>query len=230
MSENIFERKLHVSRTKDGEKIPEVKGQIRKFHERMQEVNGFIGLAFFGSTLKGYSNEDSDIDCFILFDAIAEDDAVVREKITNKARAVKEEMENDGKRKIQFFVRNINPERFKRLCLEQASNEVFPTLKIAQALRTICSVVTGKKINAYRKLFADSVKSLPVSQQKLVLDKVLAEFHKQDSYGMSKFKTRRPEDYTEEILVARRKLWKDRVGRLLDLSPEMFADEDNNLK
>jgi len=134
MSErNIFERKLHILRTKEGEREPEIVKQIREFQEKMEEVEGFVGIALFGSVVKGYADESSDIDCTILYDFQGNNS--VRNQIIGKAQSIRDEMVDGKLRKINLFFEDIGIGSFKGYSYYQDSTISIFAMKLVNLCR-----------------------------------------------------------------------------------------------
>ncbi len=222
MPENIFERKLHIPRTKEGEREPEIMEQIREFHAKMEEVEGFVGIGLFGSTIKGYSDSSSDIDCIIFYDPNDKDSRQISHEIFAKADSVKEEMERTGKREVNYDVHNISARRFEGLIRGEERAFWGVPFPLENFLTAICQVTTGEKISAYRRVFMDKLKRLPSERQKEIYDLLMAFFDRVEQPGVRKLVERKPElaGRASEILAARRELWAERVHRFLGIPDE----------
>lgn len=69
ISPESFEKKLYIPRDAEGEPNREELKKIREIENILKNHPAFVGLAPFGSIIKGYSKGDSDIDINIIYDS-----------------------------------------------------------------------------------------------------------------------------------------------------------------
>ena len=129
----------------------------------------------------------------------------------------------DRKRCIGFQLQNINPEAMLH-DLEIDSTEVK-----ALALTGMVDLflkVTGAKINGYRNRIADYIGTLPPDKAEHIKNEIVDRLMRKELLRMPKLTERIPgiKEKEAELLGARKKLWRDRVEKLLkSTEPEITA-------
>jgi len=201
----MFEQKLHILR--DREESPSIKTveQIRELEKVLGECPSFVGIAIFGSQVKGYADELSDIDVDILWDS---SQGNISEEVTNPLRA----LSKDTMERVSFYYRDIN-----------LHGGVIKASDIPQ----IFSLVIGKKIEDYRARVAKKLQHENIEVQNAEVSSIVDYFMEEDRHSMDKLIERRPElaAKREQILVSRSNMWKRRVRRILGV--ELKNEQDD---
>ena len=105
-----FEKKLFIPRSREGAPNTEALEQVRELENQLKTHRAFVGLALYGSAVRGYSDESSDIDCIILYDAPSAVESMdVREELEKIANRTRDEFMLDRKKYIAYQFKNINP-------------------------------------------------------------------------------------------------------------------------
>jgi len=224
MDRERLETKLFIPRDVDGEPIAEEIAKIREIEKELANdpdfSKAFVGLASFGSLLSGYSNDskESDIDLFVLYDS--------KKTELRKFEERKEAPPSGEIKDVTLATCDINPENILaglRGWLDQC--HIDKERKIVRApvkgeprtiiaLTAMTRVVTGNKINEYRKAISEVLKELPADEVDEVREAIIENLAYSDSYNLAKRKERMPE-LTEtdhlEILEKRKEMWRARV-------------------
>ena len=219
-----FEKKLHNPRDSEGKPNADSIHQIRELEHRLATHPAFVGLGLYGSTFSGYSTEESDLDVRILYDASPGDASKsAYDELEKMANRVQDEHMIDRKRCIGFQLQNINAEAMLH-DLEIDSTEVK-----ALALTGMVDLflkVTGAKINGYRNRIADYIGTLPPDKAEHIKNEIVDRLMRKELLRMPKLTERIPgiKEKEAELLGARKKLWRDRVEKLLkSTEPEITA-------
>lgn len=227
MNRERLETKLFIPRDVNDEPNTEEIAKIRELEKEFTENpdfgGAFVGLGIFGSLLSGYSSEESDIDLVVLYDG---------KKTKPKASQIRNEVLSSGETKdVTLAVADINPENIsaglrdwlKHYYIDKehkvdralAQEEIQATIIITLAEMT--RIVTGTKINEYRKAISEFLKKMSVGESDKIKEAIIENLAESDNYRLSKRKKRMPElteaDH-QEILGKRKEMWRLRVKRV----------------
>lgn len=148
-----FSKKLYDPRNIDGDSRNETFEMIRTLHQALEKYPEFIGIDPFGSTIKGYSNGESDIDICILIDSESCD-------TEEKLDSLKSIIFGTVRETIGVFPVNIHCIPIfieKDMITDQVySPNFFGVGKLIRLFRR----VSGKKILEYRKIAVDEMREL----------------------------------------------------------------------
>lgn len=204
-----FKQKLFV--TRDVERKPNVRAlaEVRKLQEELEKYPGFIGAALFGSTVKGYSTEISDVDMKILLDP----EKFTSDKEFNALLAGIEALRRSALRGADLIVEYIDPPDIIK-DLHNNEDELGVEL-VGEQLADLLWPITGRRIEEYRALFAREIKSLSPDKQSLVfksmLEKILVDDKAKEKRATRLGLKSRKEN---EIVKARKELWKKRINSM----------------
>lgn len=221
MNLESFEKKLHIARSVEGN--PNIEGIeiIRQLEREMSKYESFVGLAPFGSTLSGYGNKESDVDVLILYDEpdINSADKSDYDKLWPRAFEWQEEMQKNG-HKVDFILQNVNLDYLLRSLKFWISDRGNLGEYVPESLEAMTRVVTGNKIEKYRKELAAKLRELDPEQKRIVADEILKSLLKRDESSLSKRKRRMPKlskEGHQKILDERTKMWRGRVQKIWNL-------------
>ena len=222
MNPEAFEKKLYNAR--DIESNPNVEGieVIREFERALGKYKSFVGLASFGSTLGGYGNKDCDIDVFILFDKPGDADAAHEDdydKLRLRAFEWQEEIQKRGI-KVDFRLQNVNPDSLIKSMKFWIGDRGTLGEYVPESLEAMTRVVTGNKIEGYRKELAVKLNELDPDQKRIVVEETMRALIKRDESSLSKRMMRMPKLSKAEhqkILDERQTLWRSRLQKIWNL-------------
>ncbi len=227
-----LETKLYVPRDVKGEPNREELKIVRDIEKELSKHSSFIGIAPFGSIISGHSIKDweynpveqkiyeSDIDLYVLCDnSKFRDEKDYLDFAETLKNTCLEESEKNNRKKIQAILEIISIQGLIRDIKHYFDGNIegFPETKLAEMSR----VITGKKIEFYRKQISDELQKLSISKQQEAVDKITESLVRRDEISLSKRKKRMPEltkREHEEILEKRKEMWQRRVQKVWGLS------------
>lgn len=239
--ENVYsikeslEKKVFVLRYLDGKPNREATTAIRKAEGELSKHPEFVGLALRGSAARGYAREDSDIDVVILYDSSRNENRKSRKnaddnnRVKERFRSLAEEIYVKTHHRVNPRFQDINP---KTLMPNERSDPDY------YKLADIFLLVTGKKIDGYRKHWSNYFNELKKTEQKPKINAIVHALADEDVRGYDKMVERisgtSPDLYNsgswrqqaqfkqgvpkyEDFKNIRYSLWKRRVRTLLKL-------------
>jgi predicted nucleotidyltransferase len=220
-----FEKKLYLARDLEGAPNHEQIEVIRALEKRLEENETFVGLAPFGSVVSGYSTKESDLDVYALYDwplGISSETWNAQ-----KIDEIKQEIEKEYGIKINFIPQNINPEHIVH-DIGLGVQKDDPGEYVATAMAEMTRIVTGKKIDEYRKTIIEYLHGLSSKQKNQLTDSIVESLARRDGYSLFKRVNRMNEFSAEEhqrILEERRRMWNQRVLKIWDLETGEIHDQ-----
>ena len=221
-----METKLYVARDIEGEPNREELEIVRKIEKELSVYPAVIGIEVFGSVVGGYGNEESDIDIRILYDnSKFEDEEAHANFLTGAMKNIFPEWRGgpfvkDGK-EIHFVPEIISADLIVKRVKTAFEGRPEDFNLFFEELASITGVVTGKKIDLYRKKIQEKLmKELSGDQQKKVAEGIIANLEINDTRSLEKKSARMPELSNEdhqEILKKRKEMWKKRVQRIWEI-------------
>ncbi len=212
MNKESFENNINIPRNIEGEPNTEVLDALRKLSSRLEQLDStVVGIAPFGSTMRGYSAEESDVDVVILIDDpeyVSRDE----EPLIRQAIEIGDEITGNHPRISIMAVYNINSKKLKEQLSYDSVNAFAPLFLTA----------TGDKINKYREHWADVFNSLPQERQEVLVNRTVDKLTHDYDLNSTKFRARAsikglgPEEL-EEIAKARKSMWEERVKGILKI-------------
>lgn len=208
-------RHLYETRDVMGDRRPEAVRIAHILHERLQDIPGFIGIDLYGSSVKGYADDSSDVDMRIIVD-----NSDIETSTADIATMIKERVEQYGKEatlSIQCSVSYVS---------QQMIQEVFQgdlekkTLKIREVV-PIFRKVTGKKIDGMRSVARDALSQIDPDKREKCIDIIATAIQVGDwDYSAyldedEKMEGRVGGERLPIVGEARKKMWKDRVAKIL---------------
>ncbi len=186
---------------------------IRDVESRFSEIPEFIGLAPFGSYTKGYANDASDFDIYVIIDAPTRELPAVDKIITS----VEEEYKQKGI-KISIHKESISTENFGT---ENASISES-TIESAESMALLTRTITGHKIGKYRELVKKKVDKMYPLKRKAFFENIVIILTELDGLSRTLEKMDRRADENEnsdefdkeKYVNARRELWEKRAHKL----------------
>lgn len=208
--------KLYIPRNVEGKPNTEKLGIIKDVEKVLSKCPAFIGLAPFGSVVSGTNMESSDIDMFVLYDVAIP--KTTDEIPTNEIREVYEtlwqcvaEYRKDDV-KIEALPRGIPLD-----AIVKDINEKHFDGDTAAYLSDMSRVVSGRKIDQYRKIISKRLQRLSDEEKEQFADIITKILTKFDEVSISK-RRKRIHDFTEEdhreILEKRKEMWVKRVKKI----------------
>lgn len=222
------ENKLYIIKDVEGEPNHEELELIREIEKKLSQHEAFIGLAPFGSIVSGYNvkteKNKSDIDLFLLFDGKKLTENERKYYLLDKeVEQIRDEVENRTERKISVIIDDINLENIvhdiKLGLSDKNKADVFPST----LLGTMSRIVTGTRIDEYRKIIADELRAFTPEQQNHALRKIADNLIRFESASLAKRKDRVPdlsETEHEQLIERRIGMWKKRLQKIWNLRTE----------
>lgn len=202
MNSESFEKKLYDP--KDVEGVPNTRALelIREIEQKFENNPAFVGTVPRGSMVHGYSTETSDLDLLILFDS-----SKIRKEFDDNS--FQREYTQQG---VQLFFLDVNPDLVTHDLGLNPDREGIPIRNLA----ALTEMVTGNRVNSYRKLIGRSFSELPSDSKEKIKKRVVDLLMDKEAYGAKKIARRIPdlEIEEEQLLLKRRKLWEDRFDKV----------------
>jgi predicted nucleotidyltransferase len=218
--EGRLTKKLYDPRDVEGSQDVETFEAVRMLEKALSEYPEFIGLDPFGSTMKGYSTPDSDIDIEILID-VGVDDIVdnirtvtrITSEIEVKARSVANSLKGELHKDIHtsIFIVNKN-ENSKRIQYELAGDE-----DDALIVGNLFRIVRGPKIQEYRKSAIENMLRLNVSAQQRAITRMATALNEKESRNLYKAEDRSGKTLDAlNISQQRISMWEKRIRSFIE--------------
>lgn len=208
MERGQLEHKINIPRNLEGEPQTEALHAIETLSAELELENPtIVGVAPYGSVIRGTGIEGSDVDIVLLVDDenFSHDSD---ERLCERAQQVWQRIsqEQQAPSNLAVHIRNINIKQLESGFSNPALASVFLT-------------VTGDKVSAYRTELARYIKTLPDNQQTQLKARIVDEL--QHNYDLNSSKTPNrlglsPAQYGE-LNDARRTLWEKRVESILSI-------------
>lgn len=221
MNPESFEKKLFLARDIEGNPNYQEFKTIRLLETELSKDESFVGIAPFGSKMEGHSEQNkSDTDVLVLFDSGDNGKTGDRYNLLNKINIWKNEDEKN-RLEIHPIPRDINIKELT-LCLEQGLKEDYFESRLITALAGMSKIVTGNKINNYRKLIAEKLNLLSLEKKEELADRIIKNIMRNEHMSFPKKETRLENlkiNYWK-IYDERKKMWKNRVQKIWNLESE----------
>lgn len=210
-----LDNKLFDARDIEGNIRSEDINNIRELNELISERPSIVGIGVYGSTVGGYSNEDSDLDLRLLWDSSEEGYSY------KTVKANKEFVENaianiDGfkNKKVTFIENDLNPEYMKASLESQNLGHIDSS--VYQSIAQVCRLVPGKKIDKYRQIYAEEIGKQPKWLQEEVISKVVNYFVEEDANRNYKIRKRtgKTEEEIRKLMETRKNMWEKRARKI----------------
>ncbi len=215
-----FESRLFYPRNIEGRPNTKPLEAVRHIEEFLR-TNYFtankklVGLAPYGSTMKGYNFSESDLDIIILYDA-PRDTIDARREFTTLSRETSLELQRRGlPANVALQAQNLNRDFTFPLNPDSEDYGWF-----VGAIANMSRLVTGSVIRSYREWYKNEFRKLPATLQNEILeDALLTILESETPESLRKFLerqgTRDPSEEQIETLAAKRKvLWERRLRNL----------------
>lgn len=216
-----MEQKLYLPRFLEGGIDRRALAMVHEFEKAFREHHFFVGVAPFGSSFKGYSQELSDIDIRILVDTSQEVDPW--EELRRFGAAADNfgvEMSKRYGRKVEVLVQDLMVER----TLTDFESGQYQSWKNFQLLRLadLSGLVIGARAKELRLRIAEALHKIPLERQRFLMRKVLDFLMEEEKGSISADVTVKkmiergvlPSEKEEEFFKAREELWKGRISRI----------------
>ena len=212
-----FETKLYNPRDIGGEPNTEEIKDIRYLENKLSQIPEFVSLSIHGSTVKGYSNETSDVDITILFDSNgikynSKEYWQIQERLSKIAQETKSEVWDRKKEKGQ------RPKNFQFRYVDIGSDVVEnePMSKNRyKKLALLFSLSTGKKIDGYRKYWVDRMNKLPTNEKETWISGIINVLIESTDIDYETLQERTGIADKNNLIDARKKLWRQRIENFL---------------
>ena len=205
------ESKFAIPRNKDGEPNPEVFKITKDFVEKLSKYPSFIGAAPYGSKMRGYSNEDSDTDIAIFTQPPTDSNSTDQhaEQYELRRDALEATYAHGGPDAIHIQYYDLDENAIKHSI---ANHNFYPG---RMALASFFGVVSGPKIDEYRKLIAELVNALPEDKRdKFIKDMILMALSLENS-RKSTVEERITETKEAPMETLRKPVWEKRIHDIL---------------
>ena len=206
LNPEAFKNHLYIPRNVEGEQNKEQTELLRKLEEVLKRRPEFVGLAPSGSVMKGYSNEKSDFDVWVVVDSSC---LVSPLDCLNSSSEEFKEFTEQGMHVLILHIANeIDIGSYEYM----KDNKKFEP-RIVGAVATLTGLVTGSKIDKYRDQICQKIKRLTLEQQSALKNQVMDILAYRDRMSIDKIIKRIPELDTEdiiEIINGRDELWQKR--------------------
>lgn len=190
---------------------------LRMLNEAVSSNPSIVGIAPYGSTVGGYSIEDSDYDLRIIWDSSKTNNKDALEAVKEVHNSIKKaigDIPRIENKKVTFIEHDINP----NLVIE-ALNSDHPNAinsSVYNSLAHVCRLVTGDKIQNYRELFANEINKLSKEKQEKIISQIADYFAAEDSMRNYKIQKRTNMSNTNiaHIVRRRKRLWEKRARKI----------------
>lgn len=214
---NAFETKLYIPRNVEGKPNKKELEIIREFDNRLRKYKEFIGISPLGSVMKGYNLNNlndsienrSDLDLGLMVDVSGAGDEVIN-NLYAEAKEIAEKCRTDENGvyvSLEFFP----------IDLASLKKEAMDDLSI-KTIASVCRLVTGHRIDYYRKEIKTIFNELDKDKQERILKRVLKLIEGLEvKSSIGKLLQRKPEleNRREEIINAQKVMWKKRIENIL---------------
>jgi len=166
-----------------------------KVNKELSKFPEFIGVFPFGSQTKGYSNAESDIDAYVLY-----------EKWTDEIDDVLRATENEYKEKniaVHFIETTYGKKEIEKIWDDNRS--------LLAGSSVIFRPGKGPKIEQYRTALKTELNQLPDKKKNARIEEIIALLMYNDEASLPKMKERMAEFDKEEWLKQRREMWEKKV-------------------
>jgi len=209
---NIAETKLASLETKDGKLDFEAHLVAEAADSMLKENPAYIGVSPFGSAVRGYSDENSDVDLAIFFDPSFLQGQLGAEKLVANTR--------DQISEKKLTSRNIH-------CLGTFVDKtaLFATLKsynfsdVTLWLYIFSPNAIGPRVEEYRRMVADEIRNEPQEKKEQIINKLARAIVYGEREAIGKIRRRIPNatlGQLNTILSRREKLWSKQIESILN--------------
>ena len=167
----------------------------------------FIGVFPFGSHMKGYNNEESDIDIYVLEEKFSQ--GANMNNISKVLENIKKEYKEKNA-KINFFA-----DKFGDVELRNFSNINLATGTIVGWSGLLWSRGRGPKIKYWRNKIKEEINKLPEEQKEEKVMAIVSSLMRRDRHSFPKMEERTAEFDERLWLDGRRKMWESRVRKMI---------------
>jgi len=216
MRPESFGEKLYIPRDIKGKPNKEELDTTRSLEEKLQQHESFVGLAPFGSWMSGYSSGKSDVDFYVLYDSAHESP----EDFKNFLKQTEKELQSWRGKSVHCMAYDANPDSIIRDVPKGVTGQYDPYVHRLQAMTRM---VTGKKINEYRKETAEKLHQLAPEEQQTIANEIFLSLSNSDAESFGKRSKRMPnvsEEDQLEVLKNRRDKWVKRIEQCWDIKPD----------
>jgi hypothetical protein len=214
--EKGFGEKLYIPR--DAEENPDYQAfaVLDDLSETLDKDPQFVGVAPFGSRMRGYSMKDrSDLDVMMLIDATEENKDEVMGRVYDETVRVAREKQIS----MTPVYSNVNMEGLMRgLKMEQSSQDFVVA---ACAVADLCEAAKGRKVKSYQHELAAKLTTLDPEIVAAMVDlggKYLAQTDVKNIDRLNERKSLNLD--AEEYFEKRKQLWMERIKKILDLQAQ----------
>jgi predicted nucleotidyltransferase len=223
----VLGEKLFVPRDLEGQLNKKPLEIARQLNDEFEKEKGYVGLMVFGSSVEGfYSNKDSDLDVYFMYDSSLYDKKnffgkKVRENFFYKVDClIKKQIQNikeEHGKKVQvpnWFRCDINPSKLiSNLQSKNIGLESGAVVRLAELM----GLAVGNKIENYRKIFSQYLQSLSKDEQ-LALKERIIKLKVEQAETSHRKRIERNENFSEEskkeFIQKRRELWIKRIEKI----------------
>jgi predicted nucleotidyltransferase len=210
---NHFSKKLYHATDIEGRKNTEVIKTLRELQTELEKFPEFVGLSLYGSTMKGYSEEESDIDFAILYDERKSDSPI------NLLKAACDFIGKNNKIKLSPFPIGLNTELIKKLLASPERSNIFEGI---QRAKMIFYNTIGNRAKAYRSEIVKIIESFNPQIKEMLIKELIMHLQAIEETTRSKLNERAGFDQAtlDTAIRARKQLWEKRVRKFFSENNE----------
>lgn len=210
--ENQYYNKLYLMRDTEGEPNKEQLDIIRDIETQLKKYDFFVGISPFGSTTKGYNNETSDLDIYI----IIKDQEDGMDEFNKHISKIEKKAKNDSPY-LHIFVDQIDMEFVKdNLHTPYYADGVGRTG--IHMIADLCRITTGKKIDELRLDVIKLIEEYPPEEKDRLKERLATYLTKEDMSSVEKIKNRNTGNFDEKKYIdSRKEMWLQRVEKTLGI-------------
>lgn len=205
--------KFAIPRDAEGKPNKEVFELARSFVDKLSKYPSFIGVAPYGSKMKGYSSaEDSDTDIAIFteFPNPTKTDELAEVNELRKD-ALETAYAYGGPEHVHIQYYDFNEGTIKHSIV---NHNFYPG---RMALATFFGVTTGPKVEQYKKLIAEEVNNLSEERKKDFIDDLVDMAVGMEDSRTETVQERIPSTKEHDLGGARAELWEKRITNALKI-------------
>ena len=205
--------------------------QLRTTQEKLSEVPEFVAVMAYGSLFHGYSNEKSDLDIHVLYDAPDDQRERVASAVGDAAWQVQPKKSAEGYM-VEGYSRNINFDSWKKM-FEDGKRDFSNPGDAAYVIPSwLCGIGVSRHdqsgvplVDTYRKKFAAYLSTQKLIDPPIYQEHLVDALVENEMGSWKKIAARMPElaqtqQAEETFKSARRTLWQKRVDAIFHLNKE----------
>jgi hypothetical protein len=224
--QETLEKKVFNPKDIEGNYNKETLNIARGIHASFEKEKGYVGLIVFGSAVQGYySNENSDLDVYFMYDSSLYEEKNFFGKKQKEAYCcrvnglIKEigdhVLDNYAKRihVPNWFWCDINPQKLTERLQQKGKPFSIATVRLAELI----GLSVGHKIEDYRNYYKRYLQTLSEEKREAIKEKIISLKLKQDEESAKKRVLRNDQfsqESSKDYLRSRKELWAKRIENI----------------